>query len=183
MSQRVTFAQLPGMLQARLEAQHRSVVQVTHEAAQMGLLRIDQSIVQSEPHKPVDQGFYRASHQVDLDNHGATIGSDAPYAAVIEYGARPFMPPIDALYRWAYRKFRVQLVRQYRVERSKGNRSRAGQEGYRQLQAENIAWAVARKIARKGIAPRHVYARALPAMRRDLGRLLRTLRSRPGFAR
>lgn len=52
---------------------------------------------------PVDTGLYAQSWDFHETEMGAIIGNHAPYAGVIEYGARPFKPPIAPLLAWAKR--------------------------------------------------------------------------------
>lgn len=182
MSRRVTMDQLPAELERLFRQQRQSVVAAVHEAAEMGLHRVDQTTRNAEPFPPVNRGIYRASHQVAHDPDGSTVFNDQPYAAVIEYGARPFFPPLEPLIRWAHAKFRVSLRKEWQeAGRKKGTGLKA--EQHREQEAEHIARSVQRAISQRGIRPRWVYHRALPLMRQDLRRLLRSLRGRPGFDR
>lgn len=86
---------------------------------------------------PVDLGQLKASLRVDRKVSGtelAEVKSDAPYAGIIERGARPH--PVsrkaqEMLARWAMRKF-----------------------GVPEKEAKGIAFLIARKIAREGQKPR-----------------------------
>ena len=52
---------------------------------------------------PVDLGHLRASikYRPTDDGYGADVYTDVAYAAYVEYGTRPHMPPVDALRAWA----------------------------------------------------------------------------------
>lgn len=68
---------------------------------------------------------------------GQALGADK-YAAPVETGARPHMPPIEALIPWVMRKFNV-------VEEKK---------------ATSLAWAVAAKIKQQGTMGHEMFERA-----------------------
>lgn len=55
---------------------------------------------------PVDMGHLRASirYRTTDDGYGADVYTDVSYAAYVEYGTRPHMPPVDALRAWAATK-------------------------------------------------------------------------------
>lgn len=55
------------------------------------------------------------------------VGSPLPYAAAVEAGAKPHMPPVEPLIMWARQKL-----------------------GVRGREAESAGWAIARKISRIG---------------------------------
>jgi len=55
-----------------------------------------------------------------------------PYGKYMEEGTRPHFPPIQALQWWAKRKFQL-----------------------KDKEALAVAWAVAKAIAKRGLAPRH----------------------------
>ena len=54
---------------------------------------------------PVDTGLYASSWDVEkVDENNIFFGNTAPYATIIELGARPFRPPIGPILAWASRK-------------------------------------------------------------------------------
>ena len=67
------------------------------------ILGIAKSIPTLVAASPVDTGLYAQSWDFRKDEMGAILGNYAPYAAIIEYGARPFTPPIGPLLGWAKR--------------------------------------------------------------------------------
>lgn len=85
---------------------------------------------------------------------GAIVTVEAPHAAPIEEGTRPFRPPTRPLMLWAMRKFGVD-------ERA----------------AWRIARAVAKRIEEKGIEPRYYFRTAMElardVMREELEREIR----------
>lgn len=105
-----------------------------------------EEIDSAEPYPAVDTGLLRRSVDTQFVPDGAIVTVDAPHAPMIEYGTRPFFPPIAPLAEWAMRK---------------GLGSSASE-------ARSIAYLVARKIARDGIAPRGYFAKAWSRMQRDL---------------
>ncbi len=52
---------------------------------------------------PVDTGQYASSWDYSFDKDSATVGNYAPHAPIIEFGARPFRPPLKPLLQWAKR--------------------------------------------------------------------------------
>lgn len=64
-------------------------------------------IAASIPHlvqtSPVDTGLYAQSWNFTKTEQGAILENTAPHSGVIEYGARPFTPPIQPLLQWAKR--------------------------------------------------------------------------------
>lgn len=83
---------------------------------------------------------------------GSIVAVEAPHAAPLEYGARPFFPPVAPLMAWALRK------------------GLATDEA----SAKAIAFAIRGKIAKEGIAPRaffrRAFARTLPQMQAAIDR-------------
>jgi hypothetical protein len=63
------------------------------------------------------------------------------YAASVEYGAAPHMPPVEALFGWVQRKLRIED----------------------QQEMKSVAWAVAKTIEKRGTAGFHMFERALAA--------------------
>ena len=70
------------------------------EATLMGIARSIPTLVKASP---VDTGLYAQSWDFRKEEWGAVLGNYAPHAAIIEYGARPFTPPIKPLLEWAKR--------------------------------------------------------------------------------
>lgn len=96
---------------------------------------------------PVDTGMYAASWNFTVGETSAIIGNTAPYAGIIEYGARPFTPPIAPLLAWAKRVL--------------GDGSQPGDYSSR-------VWALAKytqnKITANGMRPRHILEDMLPTI-------------------
>lgn len=76
------------------------------------------------------------------------VGSDCPYAAIVEYGAEPHRPPFKAIYDWVVIKLGVPLG-----------------------EAESVTWRIVRKIEREGTNPKpYLVPGALEVWRRYGGR-------------
>lgn len=95
---------------------------------------IQNELIPSANPQPVDRGMYRAGWKAALIEKGAEVTNSLPYASIIEYGARAENIKIgrkmlDALAEWAQRKG----IAEDDVE--------AGQ----------IAWAIARSMQKRGI--------------------------------
>ena len=128
-----------------LSAQYPKAIRTgLRRAAQRSLAYVTTTAINTaEPYPPVDRGMYRRAWKVQDTPEGARLLNDMPYAAVIEYGRRPGrMPPVDVLAGWVRRKF-----------------------GLKEKEARGIAFAIARKIAAKGTAPRFVILNSFPEFR------------------
>lgn len=107
-----------------------------------GALRLQGMVVEeidaASPYPAVDRGELRGSVEYATESDGAVVYVDAPHAAHLEYGTRPFWPPLAPIKRWVLRK------------------------GFAEdeEEAEGIARAVQRKIAEEGIEPRGYMAKA-----------------------
>lgn len=94
---------------------------------------------------PVDTGLYAQSWDFTETESSVILGNYAPHAPIIEYGARPFRPPIGPLLAWAKRVL---------------------QDPSQPPKYSPQVWALAtgtqKKIERVGIAPRKVMENAIP---------------------
>ena len=70
------------------------------KAAVIGIARSIPTLVENSP---VDTGQYAASWDFTVGETSIILGNYAPHAAIIEYGTRPFRPPIAPLLAWAKR--------------------------------------------------------------------------------
>lgn len=113
-------------------------------AMKAGVLRSFRGLVESSP---VDTGEYAASWDFSESERAVMLGNYAPHASIIEYGARPFTPPIGPLLAWAKRVL---------------------QDGSQAPNYSSEVWALAKgtqkKIAEKGMMPRHVLKKELPSI-------------------
>ncbi len=132
----VKLNELAEELGAYSERQFKEV----REATVAGCIRSLPALVQASP---VDTGQYANSWDVDgltgSLREPVVIGNFAPHAAIIEFGARPFTPPIGPLLAWAKRVLRdPSQPPDYSPE----------------------VWALARgvqgKIKKEGMTPRHI---------------------------
>ena len=84
-------------------------------------------------------GGYRASisaqpvHRLS-DRVIGVVGTVSPYAIPVELGTKPHMPPVEPLVSWVAAVLGI----------------------YDQEEQENVAWAIARKISKKGTDPQHI---------------------------
>lgn len=94
---------------------------------------------------PVDTGLYAQSWAFTVDEKRAIIGNIAPHAPIIEFGARPFTPPIKPLLEWAKRVLN---------------------DPSQPPKYSSRVWALAKytqnKIAAEGMQPRYILQEALP---------------------
>lgn len=96
---------------------------------------------------PVDTGLYAQSWDLIVTEKSAMIGNYAPHAAIIEFGARPFTPPIKPLLEWAKRVLK-------------------------EPDYSDKVWALAKytqnKIAEHGVEPKHVLTDSLDKIINDI---------------
>ncbi len=96
---------------------------------------------------PVDTGLYAQSWDLIITEKNALLGNYAPHAAMIEFGARPFTPPIGPLLSWAKRVLKKPEI-------------------------DSHVWALAKytqnKISEEGFEPRHVLTNALDLIMNDI---------------
>lgn len=108
---------------------------------------IAQSIPTLVANSPVDTGLYAQSWDFSETEFGAVIGNYAPYASIIENGARPFTPPIGPLLQWAKRVLG---------------------DGSQPPDYSKEVWALARgvqnKIKQNGMAPKHIMENEIPTI-------------------
>lgn len=129
----------------------RQFVEV-RKATALGCVKSIPSLVQASP---VDTGQYASSWDVEGLSGGikdsVVIGNFAPHSPMIEYGARPFTPPIGPLLAWAKRVLK----------------DPSQPPGY-----SSEVWALARgtqrKIAAQGMRPRHILRNMIPKIMQNI---------------
>lgn len=106
---------------------------------------IERSIPDLVAASPVDTGMYAQSWDMTVDEVSATLGNYAPYAGIIEHGARPHKPPIGSLLAWAKRVL---------------------QSSSQPPKYESKVWALAisvqKKIEERGQEPKHILENMIP---------------------
>lgn len=112
------------------------------KATRMGLLRSIPDLVKKSP---FDTGHYASSWQFLENEKSMIIGNFAPHAAIIEYGARPFTPPITPLLEWAKRVL--------------GDGSQPPDYSPR---VRSLAYATREKIRLHGMKPRKILEQSIP---------------------
>lgn len=121
---------------------HKETIETQKRSVVSGLARSIPDLVKASP---VDTGLYAQSWGFTSDEEKATLGNTAPHAPIIEFGARPFTPPIGPLLAWAKRVL---------------------QDDSQPPNYSSQVWALARgtqnKIAQFGMKPRHVLTNAIP---------------------
>ena len=109
---------------------------------------------------PVDRGEYKAGWTVREVSGEVQLANDAPYAGVIELGARPFRPPFAPIYEWVKRKAAALGIVQLKAgKRFRGSASLTNDED---AAAKKVAWAVVNAIAKRGLPPRYIMRVQLP---------------------
>lgn len=137
--------EIEGFAKATLEQQKNAV--------RSGLMR---SIPMLTEKSPVDTGLYASSWQFSETERSMILGNIAPHAPIIEYGARPFTPPIAPLLAWAKRVLK---------------------DPSQPPDYSSAVWGLAKytqkKIAAEGMKPRHILENAIPDIIRNIEAELR----------
>ena len=117
---------------------------VKHYQQEVFMLMLDailESKLEVAKMTPVDTGLMASSWDVKTDKFKAIyFGNDAPHSQFVEWGAKPFSPPIAPLLEWAARKLKKDKT---------------------SSEVKSFAWAVKRKIEKHGLEPTHVLKRAI----------------------
>lgn len=136
----ISLKQFQRLLEDKLPADlEAAALRGLRSAALRGKGFVVEEISYAEPHSAVDTGGLRNSVAVTLMPWGALLSVDAPHAAPINFGTRPYWPQQAPLALWALRKGLA-----------------ADEE-----EAEEVAFFVALKISREGIKPRHFFDKAM----------------------
>jgi hypothetical protein len=121
------------------------------DGVERGLLRSLPDLVKASP---VDTGQFASSWAVERPSEDSVLLlNSAPHAAVIEYGARPFTPPIGPLLAWAKR-----VLQDPKTPNDPSNPNDYGPN------VRALAFAVQAKIAREGMEPHHIVESNLNAI-------------------
>jgi hypothetical protein len=143
-TKRVTMKELGG----EIEGFAAAAIPKQRQAVVMGLTR---SLPLMAELSPVDTGLYAQSWDLTVTEEKAVFGNYAPHAAVIEYGARPFTPPIGPLLAWAKRVLK---------------------DGSQPPNYSSNVWALAKytqkKIAAEGMKPRAILQNAMPMIMQNI---------------
>jgi hypothetical protein len=116
------------------------------------------SIPELVRNSPVDTGLYAQSWSFTVTETHAIIGNSAPHAPIIEFGARPFTPPLKPLLEWAKRVL-----------------NDSSQPPNYSEQVRSLAFATQKKISQHGMKPRHVLTNMLPTIVENIRQELRRL--------
>lgn len=114
------------------------------QATIAGIAATVPDIVESSP---VDTGLYAQSWMFDETEFGAILANTAPHAAIIEFGARPFRPPLGPLLSWAKR-----------VLKDSSQPPNYSPEVWR------LAKGTQNKIAEHGMVPKKIMEKAIPGI-------------------
>ncbi len=120
------------------------------------ILGIQKSLPDLVAASPVDTGYYAQSWDMHITETSAVLGNYAPYASIIENGARPHMCPIAPLLAWAKRVLKS-----------------PSQPPDYDSEVWGLARGVQRKIAEQGQAPKHVLENMIPTIIKNIKEELR----------
>lgn len=146
---RVSLEKFAQIVEALPEQLSQKMINAARKSAARLVVLVEHSIRNNIPYALVDRSRLVQSVALVLTPKGAIVRVDAPYAPPLEYGARPFMPPLEPLIAWATRK------------------------GFDNPRA--VAWAVAMTFRKRGMKPKRFFWRALVQWRqsKDLPREIR----------
>jgi hypothetical protein len=119
-----------------LKAEPQRQLPQIKKAVRLALLR---SIPELVKKSPVDTGQYANSWDFQEDEKRMILGNFAPHAAIIEFGARPFTPPIKPLLEWAKRVLKD-----------------PSQPPDYSPEVRRLAYGVRYKISKQGMKPKHI---------------------------
>ena len=123
----------PGQLPSELRARAKKMPGVIGKGLHHGALHGQTHLVRKSPK---DRGLFKASWKVRRGKSEITLSNSAPYAGIIEFGARPHpvsREGVESIYRW--------VLRTITAERT---------------EARGIAHAIAEKIRKKGQKPTYL---------------------------
>lgn len=129
-------------LSKRLKKEPERHMKEARPAVRRALL---QSIPDLVKKSPIDTGLYASSWDMTETEKSLILGNFAPHAAVIEFGARPFTPPIAPLLAWAKRVL--------------GDPSQPPDYSPK---VRSLAYGVRDKIRKQGMMPRHILKNEIP---------------------
>ena len=146
----------------KLDEMAREIGDFTKERIQEFKAATVRGVARSIPtlveNSPVDTGQYAASWNMSVGEFNVIIGNYAPHAPIIEFGARPFTPPLAPLLAWAKRVL---------------------QDGSQPPDYSPRVWALAihtrDKISKYGMRPRRIMEQHIPMIidniKREFARL------------
>jgi hypothetical protein len=130
-------------------------------------------------------GAYRAAWHVKRELNGWSLENDAPYAGVIERGARPHKVSAEgwaAIWLWVKRV----LAWQVRVERADRNFYFKKRRTLEQITTD-ITWAIVKKIEKHGQKPRWIVRNSMPLlakwMQHEVDRQVRQIKAPTGVGK
>lgn len=151
----------------------RSVPSIQAKALRQAAIRTEnylktERIPAIKPFPPLDTGLYLKSWKVTSTELGAILHNDSPYAGIIEWGARPHIPPVKPLCVWIGRRLHgsPELGRKALKFVGMAKRVRAQRKGQKSGRTEGnvppeiaiafAAVAIQERISARGQAPKHV---------------------------
>lgn len=159
-SRTVTFTQFGIIVRDLPPKLRRAIVRGLRGTAARYQGMVVEEIDNAQPHPAVDTRALAQSVQIDRVPDGAVVQVTAPHAGAIENGTRPFFPPIDPLTEWVKRKGLGATHLRTRTARATGATTVHVNRKATDSEARGIAFAIARTMARTGIAPRRFMAKA-----------------------
>lgn len=175
-ARRLKLADLDAALAKDIGELRRRVVLAVHETAGTGAMVVRANAPRA--FGELSDGIVGQSR----GDQGARIRSTAPHSAAVEVGSRPHMPPVGPLIAWVKLRGMQGLEKGSkgapkavaRMIRGQGSRIAVPVDA-----AEQVAWAIAFAIKKRGTKPTWFMKRSLPEIRGILGANLKDWLSRP----
>lgn len=152
MTKTINLREFPGLIPKYWETQKDKI----RAAVGNGIMKSLADIVRNTP---VDTGLMAQSWDFTIEETKAIIGNYAPHAPVVEYGARPFTPPILPLLAWAKR-----VLQDPSQPPNYSDAVRA------------LAYHTRAKIQHEGMSPNNIMEKSLPDIIRNIKEELRAIR-------
>lgn len=117
------------------------------------------SLPQIIKESPIDTGLFAQSWDLQEGEKSILLGNFAPHAPIVEFGARPFRPPIGPLLQWAKRVLK---------------------DGSQPPDYSSHVWALAKytqaKIEKVGMKPHNIMEKSIPMIIDNIKQELRNLK-------
>lgn len=124
-------------------------------AAERGIIRSKPMLIERTP---VDTGEMAKSWDYVKEEKKFLLGNFAPHAPQVEFGARPFRPPLEPLLAWAKRVLKD-----------------PSQPPEYSAKVRGLARGVQRKIEEEGMKPRHILTDAIEEIKENMRKELKEI--------
>jgi hypothetical protein len=139
MGKKISMKELSRRIERLGDDAREAIVDAIQRSALRLQALVPDAIQSTSPYPPINTGELARSPKMTPHENGAVVVADAPHAAYMEWGTRPFTPPLMPLAEWALMKGLAETAED----------------------AIDFALNLRDKFRREGIAPRFYMKRAL----------------------